>query len=174
MNEKVYTILNNEMMLHDIQSIMELVDSIICYAYLRNASDIHIEPEEKHSLIRFRLDGVLHDIAKLPKNMHERIIARVKILSKLKTDEHLSPQDGKMRLQLAAALLALHPTAHVRMWTWPATRLCSNRIAATSASRCLCSCCMFVCFYLCSVCCLCYMSLYVCAWACLFVCLFVC
>ena len=81
--------------------IARIADLIIEFAYQDRASDIHIEPEEKHSLIRFRLDGVLHDIAKLPKNMHERIIARVKILSKLKTDEHLSPQDGKMRLQLA-------------------------------------------------------------------------
>jgi type IV pilus assembly protein PilB len=81
--------------------IARIADLIIEYAYQDRASDIHIEPEEKHSLIRFRLDGVLHDITKLPKSMHERIISRVKILSRLKTDEHLSPQDGKMRLQLA-------------------------------------------------------------------------
>jgi type IV pilus assembly protein PilB len=80
--------------------IARIADLIIEYAYQDRASDIHIEPEEKHSLVRFRLDGVLHDIAKLPKSMHERIISRIKILSRLKTDEHLSPQDGKMRLQL--------------------------------------------------------------------------
>ncbi|MCX6726470.1 MAG: GspE/PulE family protein [Candidatus Shapirobacteria bacterium] len=81
-------------------SIAKIADLIIECAYQDRASDIHIEPEEKHSLIRFRLDGVLHDIAKLPKSMHERIISRIKILSRLKTDEHLSPQDGKMRVQL--------------------------------------------------------------------------
>ncbi|MBI2028154.1 MAG: type II/IV secretion system protein [Candidatus Levybacteria bacterium] len=78
----------------------KIVDLLINYAYQDKASDIHIEPEEKDSLVRFRIDGVLHDVLFLPKNLHDQIITRIKILSRLRTDEHLSPQDGKMRMVL--------------------------------------------------------------------------
>lgn len=78
----------------------KIVDLIIDYAYQDKASDIHIEPEEKESLIRFRIDGILHDFATVPKNLHEQIITRIKVLSRLRTDEHLAPQDGKMQMKL--------------------------------------------------------------------------
>jgi general secretion pathway protein E len=61
---------------------------------------VHIEPEEKESLIRFRIDGILHDFAAVPKSLHDQIITRIKVLSRLRTDEHLAPQDGKMQLKL--------------------------------------------------------------------------
>lgn len=75
--------------------IAKIVDMLINYAYQDRASDIHIEPEEKDSLVRFRIDGILHDVLVLPKSLHDQIITRIKILSRLRTDEHLSPQDGK-------------------------------------------------------------------------------
>jgi type IV pilus assembly protein PilB len=78
----------------------KIVDLIIDYAYQDKASDIHIEPEEKQSLIRFRIDGILHDFAVVPKNLHDQIITRIKVLSRLRTDEHLAPQDGKMQMKL--------------------------------------------------------------------------
>ena len=78
--------------------VSKIFDLVVDYAYQDKASDIHIEPEEKNSLVRFRIDGLLHDALRLPKNLHSRIIARIKVLSKLRTDEHLSAQDGKMRL----------------------------------------------------------------------------
>ncbi len=78
----------------------KIVDLLINYASQDKASDIHIEPEEKDSLIRFRIDGILHDVLFLPKSLHDQIITRIKILSRLRTDEHLSPQDGKMRINL--------------------------------------------------------------------------
>lgn len=78
----------------------KIVDLLINFAYQDKASDIHIEPEEKDSLVRFRIDGILHDVLFLPKNLHDQIITRIKILSRLRTDEHLSPQDGKMRIPL--------------------------------------------------------------------------
>jgi type II secretory ATPase GspE/PulE/Tfp pilus assembly ATPase PilB-like protein len=81
-------------------SATEIVDLIINYAYEDKASDVHIEPEEKDTLIRFRLDGVLHDILTLPKNLHDQVVTRIKVLSRLRTDEHLSPQDGKLRAKL--------------------------------------------------------------------------
>ncbi|MBM3205722.1 type II/IV secretion system protein, partial [Candidatus Shapirobacteria bacterium] len=76
--------------------IIKIVDDLINSAYHDRASDIHIEPEEKTSLIRFRVDGVLQDVLRVPKNLHDRIISRIKVLSNLRTDEHLSAQDGKM------------------------------------------------------------------------------
>ncbi len=80
--------------------IEKIVNLLVEFGYQDKVSDIHIEPEEKDSLVRFRIDGVLHDVLFFPKNMHDRIISRIKILSKLRTDEHLSPQDGKMRIKL--------------------------------------------------------------------------
>ncbi|MDZ4227711.1 MAG: GspE/PulE family protein [Candidatus Levybacteria bacterium] len=78
----------------------KIVDLLIGYASQDKASDVHIEPQEKDSLVRFRIDGILHDVLFLPKSLHDQIITRIKILSRLRTDEHLSPQDGKMRIAL--------------------------------------------------------------------------
>ncbi len=80
--------------------ISKIVDLLINYAYQDKASDIHIEPQEKNSLIRFRIDGILHDVLTLPKSFQDRITTRIKVLSRLRTDEHLSAQDGKMRMRL--------------------------------------------------------------------------
>jgi type IV pilus assembly protein PilB len=80
--------------------IAKIVNLIIQYAYQDRASDIHIEPEEKDTLVRFRVDGILHDVLLLPKKLHEQIATRIKVLSSMRTDEHMSPQDGKMRIAL--------------------------------------------------------------------------
>lgn len=80
--------------------IERVVDMIINYAYEDRASDVHIEPQEKNSLVRFRIDGILHDMLFVPKILHDQIVTRIKVLSRLRTDEHLSPQDGKMRIKL--------------------------------------------------------------------------
>lgn len=80
--------------------IAKIVDLIIKYAYQDLTSDIHIEPEEKDTLVRFRVDGILHDVLSLPSHLHDQIITRIKVLSSLRTDEHMSPQDGKMRVEL--------------------------------------------------------------------------
>ena len=78
--------------------IIRIVDTLIVYAYQNRASDIHLEPRDKDMLVRFRIDGVLHDIVKLPPELHPQIISRIKILAKLRTDEHQTPQDGKMEM----------------------------------------------------------------------------
>lgn len=80
--------------------IAKIVDLIINYGYQDRASDIHIEPEEKDTLVRFRIDGILHDVLFLPKKLHDQIVTRIKVLSGLRTDEHMTPQDGKMRMEL--------------------------------------------------------------------------
>jgi type IV pilus assembly protein PilB len=76
---------------------IKIVDLIISYANQDKASDIHIEPQEQDTIVRYRIDGMLHDIFRLPVKLHDRIITRIKVLSRLRTDEHLAAQDGKMR-----------------------------------------------------------------------------
>ena len=78
--------------------IAKIVDLLITDAYRDKASDIHIEPQEKESLVRFRIDGILHDVLHIDKKLHDRIATRIKVISRLRTDEHLSAQDGKMRM----------------------------------------------------------------------------
>lgn len=80
--------------------IAKVADLIINYAYQDRASDIHIEPQEETSLTRFRIDGILHDVLLIPKKYHDQIVTRLKVLSRLRTDEHQAPQDGKMRIEL--------------------------------------------------------------------------
>jgi len=80
--------------------ILKIVDTLIEYAYDNKASDIHIEPDEHSSVIRFRIDGVLHDVLTLPKEVHPQVVTRIKVLSKLRIDEHASAQDGKMQATL--------------------------------------------------------------------------
>lgn len=77
--------------------VAKIVDMMISYASQDKVSDIHIEPDEKSSSVRFRIDGILHDVLHLTKPLHERIITRIKVMSRLRTDEHLAPQDGKIR-----------------------------------------------------------------------------
>ena len=77
-----------------------IVDTLVEYGYKSNASDVHIEPEEESSLVRFRIDGILHDELKIPKELHDQIVTRIKVLSSLRTDEHLSAQDGKLQMKL--------------------------------------------------------------------------
>ncbi len=75
-----------------------LVDQLFEYAYETRASDIHIEPLHNETIIRFRIDGVLHDEAAFPKKLHAQIVARLKVIARLRTDEHLSAQDGRLNL----------------------------------------------------------------------------
>lgn len=76
--------------------VTKIVDTILDYAYDNKASDIHIEPHDKDVIVRFRIDGILHDAVKLPIDIHSFVVTRLKILSKLRTDEHRSAQDGRL------------------------------------------------------------------------------
>lgn len=86
-------------------SVENIVDFLLHYAYYNKASDIHIEPTDNLSTIRFRIDGILHDMLKIPNNLHDQIVSRIKVLSKLRTDEHMQAQDGKMQEQMDEELL---------------------------------------------------------------------
>ena len=79
--------------------IINIVDAILAYAISLNASDIHIEVLRETVLIRFRIDGVLHEIIRIPKEVHPAIVARIKLLANLKIDEHRKPQDGRFRYE---------------------------------------------------------------------------
>ena len=78
--------------------VSRIVSVIIRHAVEARASDIHIEPFAKESRVRYRIDGILHTSLTLPKSIHNAIIARIKVLAKLKLDETRIPQDGRIRL----------------------------------------------------------------------------
>jgi len=78
--------------------IVRIVDSILEYAIFESASDIHIEPSDKEVGVRYRIDGRLKEVMRLPKKVAPGIIARIKILSSLKIDEHRLPQDGRFKI----------------------------------------------------------------------------
>ncbi len=79
--------------------IIRIVDTLIKHAILQSASDIHIEPLEKEVVVRYRIDGILHDAMSLPREIMPGIIARIKVLSSLKLDEHRLPQDGRIKIE---------------------------------------------------------------------------
>lgn len=78
--------------------IVKIVDSILEQAFYENASDIHIEPEEKQTQVRYRVDGMLTTVMTLPKKAHVPLVARIKVLADLKVDEHRLPQDGRFKV----------------------------------------------------------------------------
>jgi len=77
----------------------EIIDEIIADALGFKASDIHFDPQEKEVVIRFRIDGLLQEAGRIPKIYYENILNRVKVLSRMRTDEHFSAQDGAIRYQ---------------------------------------------------------------------------
>jgi len=79
--------------------IIRIVDTLIKHAILEEASDIHIEPEEKELHVRYRIDGILHEAMTLPRQVKDGIVARIKVLSNLKLDEHRVPQDGRFKIE---------------------------------------------------------------------------
>ena len=88
---------NLEKLAKDLPTV-RIVDTLLEYAIFEDASDIHIEPEEKEMIVRYRVDGILRNVMTLPKNVQSGIIARIKILANLKVDEHRLPQDGRFKI----------------------------------------------------------------------------
>jgi len=79
--------------------VIRIVDTLLKHAILQRSSDIHVEPTEKEVLIRYRIDGILRDAMTLPKTAASGIVARIKVLSNLKLDEHRLPQDGRFKVE---------------------------------------------------------------------------
>jgi type IV pilus assembly protein PilB len=87
--------------------ISQTVNLIIEGAIKVAASDIHVEPREGYVSVRYRIDGILKEVNKLPKKVHGALISRIKILSNLKIDERRVPQDGRFKIELNGLLYAL-------------------------------------------------------------------
>ncbi|MBI2050169.1 MAG: Flp pilus assembly complex ATPase component TadA [Candidatus Staskawiczbacteria bacterium] len=79
--------------------VIGIVDTLLKHAVLQEASDIHVEPMEKEIAVRFRIDGILHNVMALPISIAQAIVARVKVISNLKLDEHRLPQDGRFKIE---------------------------------------------------------------------------
>ncbi len=80
--------------------VVRIVDTLLRHAIIQGASDIHIEPMENELLVRYRIDGILHDAMSLPKHAASTISARIKVLSNLKLDEKRLPQDGRFKMDM--------------------------------------------------------------------------
>jgi type IV pilus assembly protein PilB len=96
--------------------VAKIVGTILEYAIKSRASDVHIEPQETKTRVRYRVDGILHEKLALPKSVHEAVISRIKILSDMKIDERRIPQDGRFNFKLGADEVDLRvstlPTVH--------------------------------------------------------------
>mgnify|MGYP000490911466 CR=1 FL=1 len=96
--------------------IIKLVNNLLYQAVRSRASDIHFEPFEKEVVVRFRVDGVLHEIMRVPKKAHPSMVSRVKVMSALNIAEKRLPQDGRARIKIAGKDIDLRvsvvPTSH--------------------------------------------------------------
>jgi len=96
--------------------IAKIVSTILEYAIKGRASDIHIEPQENRTRVRYRIDGILYEKLTLPKGIHDSLVSRIKILSQLKIDEKRIPQDGRFNFKIGEEEVDLRvstlPTVH--------------------------------------------------------------
>lgn len=96
--------------------VAKIISTLLEYAIKGRASDIHIEPLEEKTRVRYRIDGVLQERVVLPKKVHEALVSRVKILSNLKIDEKRIPQDGRFGFKIGDQAVDLRistlPTVH--------------------------------------------------------------
>ncbi len=87
--------------------IAQTVNLLLEYAIRSHASDIHIEPREEYVQVRYRIDGVLKEVNRLPRNVMGALVSRIKILSNLKIDERRVPQDGRFKIKVGGKQYAL-------------------------------------------------------------------
>jgi len=85
--------------------IARVVAVIFKHAFEGSASDVHIEPLDKNTRVRFRVDGILHTSLLLPKSIHPAIVSRIKILTNMKIDESRVPQDGRFRSRISGSII---------------------------------------------------------------------
>lgn len=81
------------------EKVAEIVSHILSFAVKSRASDVHIEPQEKSTRVRYRIDGILQEKLTTPKELHEALVSRIKILSGMKIDEKRIPQDGRFNFK---------------------------------------------------------------------------
>lgn len=96
--------------------IAKIVTTILEFAAKSRASDVHIEPLEQRTRVRYRIDGILHEKLVLPKTIHDSLVSRIKILADLKIDEKRVPQDGRFNFSIDEEQVDLRvstlPTVH--------------------------------------------------------------
>lgn len=80
--------------------IAKIVSTLLEYGIKARASDIHIEPQEEKTRVRYRVDGILHEKIILPRKVHESVVSRIKILAGMKIDEKRIPQDGRFNFKV--------------------------------------------------------------------------
>ncbi len=97
--EQFVRLRSSEELLSDDQHIVNAVDHLFSYAFDQRASDIHIEPKRNKSIVRMRIDGALHTVYELPKNVHPAITSRIKTIARLDMAEKRKPQDGRIKLE---------------------------------------------------------------------------
>ncbi|MCH7730480.1 type II/IV secretion system protein [Patescibacteria group bacterium] len=97
------------------EKIAEIVRHVLEFAVKARASDVHIEPMEKSTRVRYRIDGILYEKLTMPKELHDALISRIKILSGMKIDEKRMPQDGRFNFKTGSEEVDL------RVSTLPAT-----------------------------------------------------
>jgi len=85
--------------------IIKLVNHVFSQAVKSQASDIHIEPYQQHLQVRFRLDGVLHNVLSPPRRLHAAIVSRIKVMARLDIAEKRLPQDGRMEVKIGERLV---------------------------------------------------------------------
>lgn len=98
------------------EKIAEIVTQILDFAVRARASDIHIEPQEKSTRVRYRIDGILQEKLTIPKPLHEALVSRIKILSGLKIDEKRVPQDGRFNFAGASEDVDLRVSTLPTAW----------------------------------------------------------
>jgi type IV pilus assembly protein PilB len=97
-------------------SAADLVTRILEYAVVTRASDIHVEPYELETIVRYRIDGVLHEVLTLPPSAQASLVARIKILSAMRIDEHRIAQDGRFEADLSGFVVDLRVSAVPTQW----------------------------------------------------------
>ncbi len=96
--------------------IVRFVNLLVSQAIADHASDIHIEPAEHDLRVRYRIDGVLHDMQTAPKNIQSGVISRLKIMSEIDIAEHRKPQDGRMSVQYSGRKIDLRVATLPTVW----------------------------------------------------------
>ena len=98
------------------EKIAQIVSQILDFAIKSRASDIHIEPEERLTRVRYRIDGILQEKLSIPKELHDSLISRIKILSGMKIDEKRIPQDGRFNFKGSDAEVDLRISSLPTTW----------------------------------------------------------
>jgi general secretion pathway protein E len=88
---------NDELAGNNDEHVIAAVDYLLNYAFDQRASDIHLEPRDRDAVIRFRIDGILHEIERLPVQVHAAVASRIKVLARMDIAERRRPQDGRIK-----------------------------------------------------------------------------